>query len=127
MRPTIRDVVKHPSWFGGWWADLPLRTKHFWKLLLFDKGTGWLRWGFDERTDFGGYMDAPEPYEVAPPLRRLWIYVRAWLMLPYVCTFGYKNHYEEEGRTRLTFTEWRLTWGDISYLVEKERKRELWH
>jgi hypothetical protein len=71
MRTILRDVVRHPSWLVGWWLEWPCRHLNFWRLLLFEPGQGWLRWGKDERSSRLSYMEPPETYVVAPPLHRL--------------------------------------------------------
>ena len=128
MRATLSDVVKHPSWFGGWWADWPVRRKHFWRTLLWEEGQGWLRWATDERTEYE-YIDEglsqPTEYAVAPPLRRLWWWVRAAFQMPIIMFIGYK-HPGDDRRTRLSFEECRPSRSDLSYYRDSDRKRELW-
>lgn len=71
MRATAADVMRHPTWLGSWVYDLPGRRRSWWRGLLFERGQGWLRWRMDGRSIAGGYYEPPEPYTVAPPLRRL--------------------------------------------------------
>lgn len=80
MRYTAGDVLTHPSRVADWWLELPLRRSvrrlAWWRWLLFEKGQGWLRWGTDTAWFAGSYLDPPEPYGIAPPLRRLWWAIR---------------------------------------------------
>lgn len=80
MRATLADVARHPTWLGAWWDEWPFRRNvrvlAWWRWLLFDKGQGWLRWGIDYRIWQRGYLEPPEEYQVAPPLRRLAMVLR---------------------------------------------------
>ena len=116
MRANVRDVMRHPTWIASWWLDWPCRHLHFWRLLLFEPGQGWLRWGTDERVeywDIGTDFMFPEPYLVVPPLRRfLWnvATIVAWLL-------------NRQGlRDDAPFT-WAAGAG---FYRDKDRKRELW-
>ena len=128
MRATLADVARHPSWLGSWWTEWPCRHKHFWMILLFDKGQGWLRWGTDERiayTYIDEGLEQPEPYLVAPPLRRLWWWVRSVPNSLRVWLIGY----EWEGRReRLTWEESHSSFSDafFHWYRDDERRRELW-
>jgi len=79
------------------------------KTLLFERGQGWLRWGQEQRTSYywepnaGAY--APEWYLVAPPLHRLWLYVRQWLVLPRLMIIGYDDKPYSDKRYRLSWEE----------------------
>ena len=76
MRYTLSDVAHRPSRFVEWWLDWPFRRncrrRAWWAWLLFEPGQGWLRWGADTAWSAASYLDPPEPYGIAPPLRRLW-------------------------------------------------------
>lgn len=83
MRTTLKTLPSSIREYGldgltGWWIDLPRRWRHrwFWKSLFFEPGQGLLRWKMDRRDSYGGWMDPPEAYPVAPPLRRLYMTIR---------------------------------------------------
>lgn len=67
------DVIRHPSYLADWWYELPSRRTGWWRWLLFEEGQGWLKWRMDIAETPGSYEppEPPEPYAVAPPLRRL--------------------------------------------------------
>lgn len=88
MRATIKDLPTLAQQYGWqetlaiWWVELPRswRYRWWWKALLWEPGQGLLRWGLDTRYE-GGWMEPPEPYTVAPPIRRLCMAIRyraAW-------------------------------------------------
>jgi len=109
VRSTIGDVVRHPTRIGGWWLDLPVRRLRFWRVLLFERGQGWLRWGIDDRATQYGYLEPPTSYAVAPPLRRAVITVRWWA--------GWLR-YREPGEA--------FDWTPASFLRDDDRRRDLW-
>lgn len=78
MRYVLTDVIKRPSRAGDWLLELPCRRRGWLRWLLFEKGQGWLRWGTDGRETAMRYdpPEPPEPYVVAPPLRRVWFWLR---------------------------------------------------
>lgn len=80
VRYTAGDVLARPTRLSDWWLELPFRRNArnlaWWRWLLFEKGQGWLRWGYDTRDTAGSYLEPPEPYGVCPPLRRLFDAVR---------------------------------------------------
>jgi hypothetical protein len=81
-----------PLWF----------LRRYLRHLLFDKGTGWLQWGIDQRESYS-WNEPPEPYAVAPPLRRIWATIQDR-------RYGYP---EKGGKTA-----WR-------YLKDEDRKGDL--
>jgi len=126
MRATLRDVKKHPSWIGGWWLEFPPRHRDFWWTLLLEPGQGWLRWSVDHRETGGCYdpPEPPEPYTVAPPLRRFAIYAKWWIRAPFIMWPGHRY----EGRwERLSWEEARPSWSDVGpMLTDPDRHLDLW-
>lgn len=125
MRAILRDVVRHPTWLPDWWADLPLRDRWWWREVLFERGQGWLCWAPDLRNDSLNGDPAFEGY-VYPPARRLWEYVRWWLLVPYRVVIGHRDPYVG-GRYRWPWRDalpsWRQCWG---MLIDSDRRR-LWN
>jgi len=80
MRYTLSDVAVRPSRAAEWWIDLALRRNirrfAWWRWLLLEPGQGWLRWETATAWTAGSYLEPPEPYGIAPPLRRLWWVIR---------------------------------------------------
>jgi len=113
MRANVRDVMRHPTWIASWWLDWPCRHLHFWRLLLFEPGQGWLRWGTDMRSTWWGEHEPPDEYLVAPPLRRLAWNARAiieWLL-------------NRDGLQDDAPFDWAVCRG---FYRDEDRKRELW-
>lgn len=106
-----------------------MRKRAFWRLLLLDKGQGWLRWSTDERTEYihhGEGLDEPCPYVVAPPARRLWWWVKQIPMIPFVMLIGVRDgsrryHFSWEEARPEDFKAALFTW-----YVDKDRHDELW-
>jgi len=99
-----------------WWVDLPYRRDRFWRVLLFEPGQGWLRWG-KELRETAGWWDPPEPpesYVVAPPLRRIAVYLRWWMTVAWwlVCGGRVWHPYDREWM-RLSWEEIRPSWSDV--------------
>ena len=86
MRMRLRDIRRDAKKFDCsirdslqcWWDEVPWKRRSWWHELLLDPGQGWLRWSLETRTWYGGYYDPPEPYVVAPPMRRGWEHLRLW-------------------------------------------------
>lgn len=91
MRTALKDLPEAINKWGwqdaivGWWIELPRRWRYrwWWKGLFLEPGQGWLRWGLDKREESGGFYQPPEPYVVAPPLRRLCMAVRYRAIWPF--------------------------------------------
>lgn len=86
-RGSLRRCWRADGMSGAWawWQDWPWRRSYAWGLLLWERGQGWLRWAGEERTGYdnlGDGLRAPYPYRVAPPARRLAVYLRQWLLVP---------------------------------------------
>lgn len=112
MRATIGDVVKHPTYAGDWWVELPGRDGYWWKWLLTEPGSGWLRWKPDWATaPIRSYWEPPEDYRVFPPLHRLWLYVA-----------GKLRHPIDVAKGSVAWNE-SLTWSDVTMLRDDDRKR----
>jgi len=88
------------------------------RTLLFEPGQGWLRWGYDSRDDYRSYDEPPERYRVAPPARRLALYVTAWLVVPWLMVVGVRPG-PGERRYRYSWEEVRPEWP--SYLKDEDR------
>ena len=77
--------------------------------VLFERGQGWLRWGLDERTsyywEFNAGCLAPEWYTVAPPMRRLALYLGQWLALPRLMLIGMSDKPYSDKRYRFSWDE----------------------
>ena len=84
MRDTLKTLPRAIRAYGiealiGWWIDLPRRWLHrwFWKSLFWEPGQGLFRWRTSVREGWSGdHMTPPDPYTVAPPIRRLWMALR---------------------------------------------------
>lgn len=67
--------LRHPDTFADWWYELPGRRAYWWRWLLRERSTGWLRWGMTSFTSSGyNRLEPPDDYAVAPPLRRVWLW-----------------------------------------------------
>ena len=113
MRACLRDVVRHPSWLGAWWYEWPCRHFDFWRTLLLESGQGWLRWGKGERSTWRGEYEPPDPYLVAPPLRRF-----AWNVKGIV-----EWSLNRDGLRDDAPFDWAVCRG---FYRDADRKRELW-
>jgi hypothetical protein len=113
MRCTLRDVAKHPSGLASWWIDLPMRRRAWWSMALMEPGTGWLRWGRDDRSRI--YYDPPDmdQWTVTPPLRRAWDQIHWALLIPRLMI-----------REHLTWDEAGPAWECLR--ADPERKKDLW-
>jgi hypothetical protein len=111
VRYTIKDVFMHPNWFEDWWVDLPMKTKWWWMDLLFDPGTGWLKWKSDYRQQI--YNDPPdiEHWVVFPPLHRAWFVLES-----------YVRHPLDVLQRNVKWNEW-PTIQDVAILKDEDRKR----
>jgi hypothetical protein len=61
------------------------RSKRAWKLLLFEPGQGWFRWGRDEREyaeHHGEGLTEWLPCSVAPPARCFAWWLAGWVTIP---------------------------------------------
>lgn len=121
MRSSFAQVL-HGTHSGSrrenladWWLEWPCRNSAFWRVLLLDKGQGWLRWGTDDRVIDGGYMEPPEPFLAAPPARRLCWWLRCKVAAPYRMI-----------RFHLSYEEVTCDWSDLSMYVDLDRYQELW-
>lgn len=97
-----------------------------WRVLLFERGEGWLRWGMDHRDAYAGYENPPEPYTVAPPLRQCVLWLRQVLTIPKLMLFGVwmdepgaKNYH----RYRFSWEEARPCWPGLD---EPDRGHGVW-
>ena len=129
MRAHWADVKRHPSWVLDWLIDLPCRRREFWGRLLSEKGQGWLRWGIDVREGWEYDDNACAPYhshdyQVAPPLRRLWIYLAQWPRVPRLMLVGVRWPEEDGPRYHFAWEEAQPCWP--SDMREPDRKKELW-
>lgn len=117
VRATIRDLRRHPSWLGTWLVDAPWTHRRWWGQLLFESGSGWLRWGGANRTTYYWESDAcayaPEWYRCAPPIRRLALYLRQWLVVPRIMLLRHEGY-------RFSWEEAQPLWP--SDLIDPERK-----
>lgn len=123
MRLTLSRALAQNDWrtLQSWWIDWPCRRLAFWTQLLFEPGQGWLRWGTDGRVGYEvvGDFRVPEPYQVAPPLRRVAWYLSGWLAVPRLMLFGDQGYRFawEEARPELWWKfysdedRWRSLWG----------------
>ena len=99
------------------------------RVLLWERGQGWLRWALDDRETYGCY-DPPEPpehYVVAPPFRRIARYLRWWGTVAAwaACGFRVWHPYDREWM-RLSWEEIRPCWSDTwDGLRDEDRRREL--
>lgn len=100
----------------------------FWRTLLFEAGQGWLRWGTEERTAYywesNACAYAPEWYRVAPPLHRLWLYVRQWFAVPHLMLIGVTFD-GPPPRYRYSWEEARPCW-PTDMRDNDDRRKELW-
>ena len=119
MRATLADLKHHPTWFGEWWLELPLRRRSFWRALLTDPGEGWLCWGIYHGYRGGWDGEPPEELMFAPPVRRLWMGFRGLLFTVRVKLFNTDG-------LRRDYAGWVNPWHDTEYLRNPDRKRELW-
>lgn len=112
MRATVGDVVRQPKWLASWWEELPARRWHWWHEVLFEPGQGWLRWGWDRRERI--YYDPPDmdQWQVAPPLRRVWLWVAAYITAPW--------HMLRHG---CSFCQVVCSWSDMQTWTDDDRKR----
>lgn len=81
---------------------------------LFERGQGWLRWGTEKREAWE-YDDnacasyCAGMYLVAPPLRRLALYLRQWFFVPRAMLVGFKWP-EDAKRYRFSWEEAQPIW-----------------
>lgn len=60
-------------------------SRSYFRWLLLEDGQGWLCWRYSDRETYpSSYYEPPEPYAVAPPLRRLAMAVRYRALWPFV-------------------------------------------
>ena len=117
MRATINDLRRHPTWIGSWLYELPYRRRDWWRNALLAEGEGWLRFAPGERMGYenlGEGLYNPEYWRVAPPLRRLYEFIRWSLIIPRVM---FKEH--------LSWEEAAPAWECLR--ADPERRKELWH
>lgn len=80
-----------------------------WRERLFERGAGWLRWGKEERIEYyweaNACAYAPEWFVVAPPLRRLWIYLLQWPRVPWLMIVGLPPDEYSPKRYRFSWEE----------------------
>jgi len=80
VRYTLIDAITVPGNkldnLVSWWLDWPWRRLYDWKMLLFEKGQGWLRWKSEERTEYSQW-EPPELYVVFPPAQRIYWWLRS--------------------------------------------------
>ena len=118
MRAHAKDVPrmvrKHGlrDGVGTWWDDWPWRHKDAWHELLLQPGAGWLRWSLGEGATPMRYdpPEPPEPYSFAPPLRRVWLYLRWAATAPRLMIVGIKH--DDGTRYRYAWEEARPGWSD---------------
>ena len=117
MRATLLDVIKHPTWIDDWWLELPMRQCHWWKIALFAKGEGWLRWAHEDietqEWESNACTWCPEWHRVWPPIRRMAIQFRWLLTAPLLMK-----------REHLSWEEVGPDWSQLR--ADPERRLELW-
>lgn len=97
------------------------RSRRFWRVLLFEPGQGWLRWGVDEREypeHHGEGLTEWLPCTVAPPARCVAWWLEGWLSMPRRIFRSWRA----TGSDRLTWEEYRCS--DLRELLAQYRSTD---